>query len=102
MSPSRNSRNQHALRGEEVAAIGTARARTAAILEEREKEMGSELLMRVFRHFYIEDIDKQWVEHLTNMEHLRDGLGLGAVLRRTGDRYRLAPDLDVRATARRS
>jgi preprotein translocase subunit SecA len=30
----------------------------------------------VFRHFYLEDIDKQWVEHLTNMEHLRDGIGL--------------------------
>jgi preprotein translocase subunit SecA len=45
-------------------------------LEEREKEMGTELLLRVFRHFYLEDIDKQWVEHLTNMEHLRDGIGL--------------------------
>ncbi len=47
-----------------------------AILEEREKEMGTELLLRVFRHYYLEDIDKQWVEHLTNMEHLRDGIGL--------------------------
>ena len=46
------------------------------ILETREKEMGTELLMRVFRHFYLEDMDKQWVEHLTNMEHLRDGIGL--------------------------
>ncbi len=46
------------------------------ILTDREKEMGTELLMRVFRHFYLEDIDKQWVEHLTNMEHLRDGIGL--------------------------
>ena len=47
-----------------------------AALEDREKEMGTELLLRVFRHFYLEDIDKQWVEHLTNMEHLRDGIGL--------------------------
>jgi len=45
-------------------------------LEAREKEMGTELLLRVFRHYYLEDIDKQWVEHLTNMEHLRDGIGL--------------------------
>ncbi len=45
-------------------------------LETREKEMGTELLLRIFRHFYLEDIDKQWVEHLTNMEHLRDGIGL--------------------------
>jgi preprotein translocase subunit SecA len=30
----------------------------------------------VFRHFYLEEIDRQWVDHLTNMEHLRDGIGL--------------------------
>jgi preprotein translocase subunit SecA len=46
------------------------------ILEAKEKEMGTELLLRVFRHFYLEEIDKSWVEHLTNMEHLRDGIGL--------------------------
>jgi preprotein translocase subunit SecA len=42
----------------------------------KEKEMGTELLLRVFRHFYLEEIDQAWVEHLTNMEHLRDGIGL--------------------------
>ncbi len=47
-----------------------------ARLEEREKDMGTELFLRVFRHFYLEEIDKQWVEHLTDMEHLRDGIGL--------------------------
>jgi preprotein translocase subunit SecA len=45
-------------------------------MEAKEKEMGTELLLRVFRHFYLEEIDKAWVEHLTNMEHLRDGIGL--------------------------
>jgi preprotein translocase subunit SecA len=45
-------------------------------LEEREKSMGTELLLRAFRHFYLEEIDRAWVEHLTNMEHLRDGIGL--------------------------
>ena len=54
----------------------TLYTQAVASLEEREKEMGTELLLRVFRHFYLEDIDKQWVEHLTNMEHLRDGIGL--------------------------
>jgi len=44
--------------------------------EARETEMGTELVLRVFRHFYLEDIDKEWVEHLTAMEHLRDGIGL--------------------------
>ena len=42
----------------------------------REKEMGTELSLRVFRHFYMTEIDKQWIDHLTNMEHLRDGIGL--------------------------
>jgi preprotein translocase subunit SecA len=46
------------------------------VMAAKEKEMGTELLLRVFRHFYLEEIDRQWVEHLTNMEHLRDGIGL--------------------------
>ncbi len=45
-------------------------------LEEREANMGTELVLRVFRHYYLEEIDRAWVEHLTNMEHLRDGIGL--------------------------
>jgi preprotein translocase subunit SecA len=45
-------------------------------LDEKEKETGTELLLRVFRHFYLEEIDREWVEHLTSMEHLRDGIGL--------------------------
>jgi preprotein translocase subunit SecA len=44
--------------------------------KEKETEMGTELFLRVFRHFYLEEIDRQWVDHLTNMEHLRDGIGL--------------------------
>ena len=48
----------------------------AAVLDVKEKAMGSELLLRVFRHFYLEEIDQAWVEHLTAMEHLRDGIGL--------------------------
>ena len=43
---------------------------------DKEKEFGLELLLRLFRHVYLQEIDKQWVEHLTNMEHLRDGIGL--------------------------
>jgi preprotein translocase subunit SecA len=47
-----------------------------AAMDVKEKAMGTELLLRVFRHFYLEEIDQAWVEHLTNMEHLRDGIGL--------------------------
>jgi preprotein translocase subunit SecA len=59
---------------EQVAKALFAAAEKKAL--EKEKEMGTELLLRVFRHFYLEEIDRQWVEHLTSMEHLRDGIGL--------------------------
>jgi preprotein translocase subunit SecA len=32
--------------------------------------------MRIFRYIYTKQIDDAWVEHLSNMEHLRDGIGL--------------------------
>ena len=60
----------------EQLAQGALRRGREGKLDEKEKEMGTELLLRVFRHFYLEEIDRQWVEHLTNMEHLRDGIGL--------------------------
>ncbi|HVK68387.1 MAG TPA: SEC-C metal-binding domain-containing protein, partial [Polyangium sp.] len=44
--------------------------------EAREKEIGTELLLRIFRHVYLEELDKSWVDHLTDMDHLRDGIGL--------------------------
>ncbi|APR85301.1 hypothetical protein A7982_10650 [Minicystis rosea] len=43
---------------------------------EREKEVGVELVLRIFRHVYLEELDKAWVDHLTDMDHLRDGIGL--------------------------
>jgi preprotein translocase subunit SecA len=42
----------------------------------KEKELGVDLILRVFRHIYLEAIDEAWVDHLSNMEHLRDGIGL--------------------------
>ncbi|MBW2527386.1 MAG: preprotein translocase subunit SecA [Deltaproteobacteria bacterium] len=42
----------------------------------REEELGMELLLRVFRHIYLEELDRTWVDHLTDMDHLRDGIGL--------------------------
>ncbi len=42
----------------------------------KQAELGVDLALRVFRHVYLETIDEAWVEHLTNMEHLRDGIGL--------------------------
>ena len=42
----------------------------------REDDLGVDLALRIFRHVYLETIDEAWVDHLTNMEHLRDGIGL--------------------------
>ena len=50
--------------------------RAEAIYHSKEKELGVDLAMRVFRHIYLDGIDKSWVEHLSSMEHLRDGIGL--------------------------
>jgi len=30
----------------------------------------------VFRLFFIEEIDRQWIDHLESMDHLRHGIGL--------------------------
>ncbi|MGC4064556.1 MAG: SEC-C metal-binding domain-containing protein [Polyangiaceae bacterium] len=38
--------------------------------------MGVDFALRIFRHLYLQTIDKARVNHLTNMEHLRDGIGL--------------------------
>jgi preprotein translocase subunit SecA len=50
--------------------------RALEIYTEKEKRFGVANAMRFFRHFYLQEIDREWVEHLTNMEHLRDGIGL--------------------------
>ncbi|HEY3494909.1 MAG TPA: SEC-C metal-binding domain-containing protein, partial [Polyangiaceae bacterium] len=42
----------------------------------KEQELGVEIALRIFRHMYVEAIDEAWVDHLSNMEHLRDGIGL--------------------------
>jgi preprotein translocase subunit SecA len=43
---------------------------------EKEKRIGIENMLRICRHIYLEAIDEAWVDHLSNMEHLRDGIGL--------------------------
>ena len=47
-----------------------------AVIERRAREVGEFLYLRVLRDFYLQEIDNQWLEHLQNMEALRDGIGL--------------------------
>ncbi len=48
----------------------------SAILERKEQEFGTENFLRLFRDLYLQEIDKQWMDHLQSMDHLRDGIGL--------------------------
>ncbi|MEJ7604627.1 MAG: SEC-C metal-binding domain-containing protein, partial [Kofleriaceae bacterium] len=45
-------------------------------LGDREKELGRAMLMYFQRHFALEEIDQQWIEHLKTMDALREGIGL--------------------------
>jgi preprotein translocase subunit SecA len=46
------------------------------VLGKREQEIGRLLYLRLFRNFYLQDIDGQWLEHLQDMDSLREGIGL--------------------------
>jgi preprotein translocase subunit SecA len=47
-----------------------------AVRQKREREVGDLVYLRVFREFFLQEIDNQWLEHLQNMDALRDGIGL--------------------------
>jgi preprotein translocase subunit SecA len=49
------------------------------LYEEKEKEIGPENMRAVERLLMLRIIDTLWVEHLTMMEHMRQGIGLQAV-----------------------
>ncbi|GAJ24628.1 unnamed protein product, partial [marine sediment metagenome] len=52
------------------------------IYEEKEKELGAEKMRMLERLLMLRIIDSLWVEHLTEMEHMRQGIGLHAVAQR--------------------
>jgi len=47
-----------------------------AVLRRKLDDFGPEYFLRLFRDLYLEQIDRQWIEHLASMDHLRDGIGL--------------------------
>jgi len=47
--------------------------------EEREADLGSEVLRLVERRVILSVVDRVWREHLYEMDHLREGIGLRAV-----------------------
>ena len=67
---SRSSPTQQEIAREAVRRRRGGAARSAS------SEVGELLYLRVFRNFFLQEIDNQWLEHLQNMESLRDGIGL--------------------------
>jgi preprotein translocase subunit SecA len=45
-------------------------------IEARIEELSRPWLMYFVRHFFLEEIDQQWVDHLKTMDHLREGIYL--------------------------
>jgi preprotein translocase subunit SecA len=46
------------------------------IIEAREAEFTLPFFLYLSRHFFLEEIDARWIEHLKAMEALREGIGL--------------------------
>ncbi len=46
------------------------------VIEAREQEFGLPFFLYFARHFMLEEIDQRWIEHLRNMEALREGIHL--------------------------
>ncbi len=61
---------------EEIADILSEQAE--AIYNKREEEMGEDQMRTLERLVMLQVIDKLWVEHLTSMDHMRQGIGLQA------------------------
>jgi preprotein translocase subunit SecA len=44
------------------------------LYDKKEKELGTELLRGVEREVYLQVLDTLWMQHLENMQHLREGI----------------------------
>ncbi|MCU0665047.1 MAG: preprotein translocase subunit SecA [Myxococcota bacterium] len=51
-------------------------AQVEAIIEAKEKAFGADVFLAALRHFYLRDIDRQWLDHLEGMDALRAGISL--------------------------
>ncbi len=47
---------------------------TTKLYKEREKDFGSEIVRKLEREIYLQVLDTLWMQHLENMQHLRDGI----------------------------
>jgi preprotein translocase subunit SecA len=47
---------------------------TTKFYKDREKEFGSDIVRKLEREIYLQVLDTLWMQHLENMQHLRDGI----------------------------
>jgi preprotein translocase subunit SecA len=55
---------------------------TAALYDEREKELGADNMRVLERLIMLRTIDNLWIEHLTAIDYIRQGIGLQAMAQR--------------------
>jgi preprotein translocase subunit SecA len=51
-------------------------ARAAAIYEEKEQALGSDIMRDLERFILLQSLDSHWKDHLLNIDHLKEGIGL--------------------------
>ena len=56
--------------------VELVREKVRSSYEEKESQIGSETLRHVERYIMLQTLDYLWKDHLLNMDHLREGIGL--------------------------
>jgi preprotein translocase subunit SecA len=77
LPPVLDSRALSKMQTEEIITALTQHAE--ALYEDREKEVGPDNMRMLERLVMLRTLDRLWTEHLTMMEHMRQGIGLQAV-----------------------
>lgn len=54
--------------------LNDAKKAVAKLYDKKEKELGEELMRGVEREVYMQILDVLWMQHLENMQHLREGI----------------------------
>ncbi|MEO5499689.1 MAG: preprotein translocase subunit SecA [Candidatus Saccharimonadales bacterium] len=54
--------------------LETAQKAVATFYKSKEKELGTEVMRGVEREIYLQVLDLLWMQHLENMQHLREGI----------------------------
>jgi preprotein translocase subunit SecA len=54
----------------------TLREQVLAIFQAKAAEIGDEDMDRLIKYFMLDAIDRQWKDHLLNIDHLKEGIGL--------------------------